>query len=103
MKLRINHEIVYELSFVISDLSAENNLPSVLEKLGTGEQTKLGVVIDATESELVDLAHWITRDRNHKQEVVIAECRDDNDQASVQSVYNYIAKCNRLLAKLNNN
>ena len=103
MKLRINHEIVNELDFTISTLSAENNLPSVLEKLCTGEQTKLGVVIDATESELVDLAHWITRDRNHKQEVVIAECRDDNDQTSVQSVYNYIAKCNRLLAKLNNN
>lgn len=103
MKLRINHEIVNELDYINPSAFAENDFPSVLEKLGTGEQTKLGVVIDATESELVDLAHWITRDRNHKQEVVIAECRDDNDQASVQSVYNYIAKCNRLLAKLNNN
>ena len=103
MKLRINQEIVNELNFTISDLNAENNLPSVLEKLCTGEQTKLGVVIDATESERVELAHWITRDRNYKQEVVIAECRDDNDKASVRSVYNYIAKCNRLLAKLNNN
>jgi len=102
MEILVKNEIVNELSFTISTLASENNLPSVLDKLSQAASGRYGRSITIDLDDAKELARWIKRDLDYKREVVLGQCLDDGDKSAAQSVRRYLIKCETLLRELTN-
>ena len=104
MNILINKKIADELTPTIESLSYDNDLPSVLEKIGNADSFNIGkeffISILVNKKEIVDLIYWVVEDRDYKQEVVMKICLDDKDHKSAHKVRQYIKKCDALLIEL---
>lgn len=98
--IAINREITSELEFVMNDLRSEGNLPSVWLLVEDGKLNKKSISVTATKEQFAELAYWVKRDMNYRQDVTLTDCLRDTDYAGASAIRNYVAKCQRLLLKI---